>query len=126
LLSDPAFIGTSVNLTGTNVSCSDVDQLLALGVNASNSDCPTPSASGSVSVADNFFTPRGVAVAAGGTVTWTWYSPNANAHNVTFASGASSATQTAGTFQRVFTTAGLYDYECTIHGPDMSGTIIVR
>ena len=118
LLDNTGLAGASVSLAGTSVSCSDAALL-----SASTDFCP-PLPTQSVFVLDNWFGSRGESVAVGGTVTWTW--GGQNAHNVTFSSGPNSPTQVSGTFARVFTTAGLYDYECTIHGPAMSGTILVK
>lgn len=65
-----------------------------------------------------------VSVLEGGTVTWTWQ--GGNLHNVTFSNGGgTSATQTSGTFDRTFATAGTYRYNCTVHGQAMSGTVTV-
>lgn len=83
-----------------------------------------PSATASVSVQDDQFVRSAVSVLVGGTVTWTWR--GGNLHNVTFSGdGTASATQTAGTFNRVFATAGTFRYNCTVHGQAMSGTITV-
>jgi plastocyanin len=91
---------------------------------ATGSAPTAPPAAANVSVGDNFFDPSSARVAAGGSVTWTW--SGAVAHNVTFASGTNSATQTSGTFVRNFPTAGSFDYTCTIHGSAMSGTVVVE
>lgn len=84
---------------------------------------PPPPAQASVSVEDNFFDPATQRVAVGGTVTWTW--GGSVGHNVTFSSGASSATQITGTFDRTFAAAGSFSYQCTIHA-GMTGTINVE
>lgn len=84
---------------------------------------PPPPMQASVGVEDNFFDPATQRVAVGGTVTWTW--GGSVGHNVTFASGPNSATQTAGTFDRTFPTAGSFPYQCTIHA-GMTGTIDVE
>ena len=85
-------------------------------------DTPPP-AQAAVSVGDNFFNPASQRVAVGGTVTWTW--TGAVGHNVTFSSGTNSVTQSSGTFDRDFSNAGSFDYECTIHA-GMDGTIVVE
>lgn len=77
----------------------------------------------SVSVVDNAFNPSCTKVAVGSTVTWTW--AGANPHNVTFPTGASSATQTTGTFERAFPTAGTFNYSCTVHA-GMNGSVVVE
>lgn len=82
-----------------------------------------PSTTASVNVEDDQFVRAAVQVIQGGTVQWTWR--GANQHNVTFTGGPASATQTNGTFQRTFPTAGTFAYMCTIHGQTMSGTVTV-
>lgn len=82
-----------------------------------------PPATESVDVEDNQFVAAAVRVREGGTVNWTWRGNNP--HNVTFNGGTGSATQTDGTFERTFATAGNFSYICTIHGQSMSGTVTV-
>jgi plastocyanin len=79
---------------------------------------------GDVVVRNNSFDPSAFQVEVGGTVTWVWAS-NGVQHNVTFEDDVASGNQGEGTFQRTFTTAGEFDYLCTIHGAGMSGTITV-
>ena len=98
-------------------ACSD-----RTGPGNGNGDDP-PSATESVDVEDNQFVASTVRVLAGGTVHWTWR--GSNPHNVTFAGGPASTTQTDGTFERTFPTAGSFSYLCTIHGQSMSGTVTV-
>lgn len=82
-----------------------------------------PAATADVSVQDNQFVRAGVQVLAGGTVRWTWQGNNP--HNVTFAGGPASTTQTEGNFERTFASAGSFPYICTVHGQSMSGTVTV-
>ncbi len=82
-----------------------------------------PSATASVNVEDDQFVRATVQVLEGGVVQWTWR--GGNQHNVTFTGGPASGTQTNGTYQRTFETAGTYSYMCTIHGQSMSGTVTV-
>src|SRR6476661_6665481 len=86
----------------------------------------TGGGSNAVTVGNNFFSPASVSVATGATVTWTWAMGD-TMHTVTFADNApGSPKQSAGTFQRTFSTAGTYSYFCSVHGPQvMSGTITV-
>jgi plastocyanin len=83
-----------------------------------------------VNVQDNAFDPSTKTIAVGDAVLWQWQ--GSNQHNVTWvvtSGGGNSATQTTGTFTRNFTTAGSYDYYCTIHGTatsGMHGTIVVQ
>ena len=82
------------------------------------------STSVNVTVQNNNFSPSCTRVASGSTVTWTWSATAVN-HNVTFAAGTSSATQSSGTFERGFPNAGTFAYSCTLH-PGMNGEIRVE
>ncbi len=73
----------------------------------------------------NDFTPEFVAIARGGTVTWTF---GATIHNVEFGSTA-GAPQGIGNSQntqatRTFATAGTFAYTCTLHS-GQNGTVLV-
>jgi plastocyanin len=96
-------------------------------------------ATATVTVGNNFFrsarngktNPADDTVAVGGTVTWTWTNSGKVPHSIqslgspTF---ASSGIQTGdgSTYQVKFTTAGIYQYDCAVHGTMMSGRIVVR
>lgn len=82
-----------------------------------------PSATASVNVEDDQFVRAAVQVLQGGQVNWTWRGNTQ--HNVTFTGGPASPTQSSGTFQRTFPTAGTFNYMCTIHGQSMSGSVTV-
>jgi plastocyanin len=86
----------------------------------------TPALTASVSVNDNFYAPRDVVIARGGTVTWTWR--GATAHTVSSDDGStfSSPEQTTGTFVKTFASAGRFPYHCEVHGSSMSGSVTVR
>ena len=75
-----------------------------------------------VSVKDNFFSPKGVTIKKGGSVTWKW--AGRTVHNVTFRS-THSKTQTKGSFSVKFKNKGTFAYRCTIH-PGMVGAIRVK
>lgn len=85
----------------------------------------------SVSISGMAFSPSSLTVAVGTTVTWT--NSDAVAHTVTsdtalFDSGpitASGGYGGGGTYSYTFTTAGTYNYHCTIH-PMMTAKIIVQ
>ena len=76
--------------------------------------------------ASNDFTPRDVAIARGGKVTWTF---GARTHNVDFQgqagapAGIPNTTNSAG-IERTFTNSGSFAYICTLHG-GMSGGVLV-
>lgn len=103
---------------------------------SSRSSPPPPGTPNSVVVTNNTFTPGDLTVAMGATVTWTWNTCTSSGgygggetcvdHNVTFGQGTNSGTKSKGTFARLFPTVGSYSYQCSIHGPLMSGRIIVQ
>lgn len=70
-------------------------------------------------------------VAAGGTVTWTWTNSGNVPHTIqslgspSFASSA-ILTGDGSTYQVKFSTPGIYQYDCAVHGTMMSGTVVVR
>jgi plastocyanin len=81
-------------------------------------------ADATVAVENNLFSPSAVSVPINGTVTWQWNSGGV-AHNVTFADGApGSGDRSSGTFERLFSTPGAFNYQCTIH-PGMAGRVDV-
>lgn len=74
---------------------------------------------------DNQFSPRVVAIARTGTVTWTFGSV---AHNVTLGGGnapASISDIASASVPRTFNNNGTFAYQCTIHA-GMTGTVYVR
>lgn len=83
-----------------------------------------PVATTSVSVQNNNFTPADIQVTVGQTVTWTWSSGGIT-HNVTFSDGSGSGDQSSGTFSKTFSTAGTFQYRCTIHA-GMNGSVLVK
>ena len=94
---------------------------------------------GSVKVGNIFFesghngtsNPAQDTVAVGQTVTWTWTLTGAIPHSVKsegmpgFASSA-ELTGSGMTYTHTFDTPGTYHYDCSVHGPAMSGTIVVQ
>jgi plastocyanin len=89
--------------------------------------CVPGSGGAAVTVGDNFFNPMSVTVPVNGRVTWTW--SGVLPHNVTFVTGpaplpGASCTQSAGTHNVTFATAGTYGYTCTVHA-GMDGSVTV-
>jgi plastocyanin len=79
-----------------------------------------------VSVKDNFFSPKSLTVSKGTTVKWVW--KGKAPHNVmsTGAGKFQSKTQTKGSFSKKLTKAGTYKIVCSIHAPGMKMTIKVK
>jgi plastocyanin len=71
------------------------------------------------------FDPSTITVPAGTAITWT--NKDAVAHTVTSSTGIfdSGSINTNGTYIHVFSTAGSFQYICTIH-PTMTATVIVN
>lgn len=92
---------------------------------ACSGDGPTgPVPANEVRVSNNRFTPANRTVSVGAPLIFRWASGSAT-HNVTFNDGPASANQSGGTFERTFTLAGSYPYQCTLHS-GMTGTITVQ
>lgn len=81
--------------------------------------------SGNIAVCDNFYSPSTISVPAGTTVNWTW--KGSTGHSVTFQTGIvhDSGVRSSGTDSQLFSTAGTYTYQCSVHGAAMQGTINV-
>jgi plastocyanin len=99
---------------------------------------PVPTAA-AVTVGDIFFTsvhngssnPAVDTVAVNGTVTWTWAPTEVLQHSVQSTGSphfTSSAVQAGAgqTYQFTFTAPGTYQYDCAIHGIQMTGRMVVR
>lgn len=100
--------------------------LSAVALTAAASSAPAvaqPPPSATIEVGDMFFSPDETFVRVGATVEWTW--TGVAPHNVTFADGPASPTQTDGTYTRTFDAVGEYGYVCTIHPDEMQGSVDV-
>jgi plastocyanin len=107
------------------VRCVVFGGLLGLLTGAAVMAAPVGVADTAVKI-DNFtFTPQRVTVKTGTTVTWT--NQDDIPHTVTSATKAfrSKALDTDDKFSFTFTTAGVYEYFCSLH-PHMTGTIVVE
>ena len=107
-------------------------------INTGNNNPPPQNGQGSTSnaitVDNNYFDPMSTTVPVGTKVTWTWNACGSDgyggqtcvSHGIVFDDGAQAAAQTQGTWTRTFSTAGTYNYHCSVHGASMSGTITVQ
>ena len=94
----------------------------------------TPPASNGITVSNDAYSPVSKTIAAGSSVQWSWntcsgdpyYGQTCVSHSVTFDDGTTSPTQDQGTYSRTFTTPGVYNYHCAIHGAAMTGSITVQ
>ncbi|HEY3012584.1 MAG TPA: plastocyanin/azurin family copper-binding protein [Gemmatimonadales bacterium] len=109
------------------------------GLTAPNDGLPMNGSPGAVTVGNIFFrsarngsvNPAVDTVAAGTMVTWTWTNTGAEPHSVRSlgAPGFPSSATLAGsgrTYSVTFTSPGVYQYDCAVHGAQMTGTIVVQ
>jgi amicyanin len=91
---------------------------------ATITDSPAPQGGTAVAITDFKFNPATLTVAVGTTVTWT--NQDEEPHTIAAKDGSfhSPGMDTHGTYSFTFTTAGSYDYICSIH-PFMTGTVVV-
>ena len=83
-------------------------------------------ARGSGSTGPTAFNPSAVTIAVNGTVQWNWAGGNVLPHNVTFAGEDALTMKPGESVTRSFPTAGTFDYLCSLHPRDMTGTVSVE
>lgn len=84
-----------------------------------------PSGPNEVSIGFNVFVPTELTVPVGTTVKWV--NNDGSNHNVVFKDATKSGRlRHDATYSRTFAAAGIYEYECAIHGAMMSGRIVVE
>lgn len=76
-----------------------------------------------VSIQNFAFNPDSITVKAGTTVTW--QNNDSATHTVVIGTLASPDLAPGDSYQHTFSTAGTYQYHCSIH-PTMTGTVIVQ
>lgn len=81
-------------------------------------------ASATVNANAQTFSPIGVTIRAGGTVTWVWAVKQF--HNIVVDGFAPSETTNTGPFSQAFAGAGSYSYHCEVHPDTMRGTVTVQ
>jgi plastocyanin len=102
---------------------------LAAAVAAGGAALPSVAATTTktVSVKDDFFSPKKLTISKGSKVKWVW--KGTERHNVAVANGPSNfrfGTRKTGSKTHTFTKRGTYSIVCTIHAPDMHMTIKVK
>lgn len=97
---------------------------------------PAIAAAQAVSIVDKTFEPAEIQVAVGDEVTWTVTKSMGEPHSVTagtpeapktqlFDSGIENLKDDGATFSYTFAEEGTFDYFCSVHPIDMTGTVIV-
>jgi plastocyanin len=85
---------------------------------------PAPTQPNAVNVGWMVFVPATLTVKAGTTVTWT--NADDSNHMIKFPDQKSPRLDKGSTYSRTFSTPGTYPYQCGIHGPRMTGTVVVQ
>ncbi len=88
---------------------------------------PAFGATKTVSVRDDFFSPKSTSVRKDTTVRWVWRDDNP--HNVTVTKGPvkfKSTTKRSGRYSKKVTRRGTYTIVCTIHLPGMRMKLVVK
>jgi plastocyanin len=84
----------------------------------------TSASAASVTIGDFFFKPKDVTITAGQSITWTNKGKVSVGHTVTGNGFDSGVLKPGATYTHSFSSAGTFDYVCTIH-PNMRGTVTV-
>ncbi|MDQ8164589.1 MAG: Ig-like domain-containing protein [Gemmatimonadota bacterium] len=117
--------GVAVGSTTITASAGGQNGVRVISVTAA-SQPPPPLAQATIEMPGAAFSPNAVSIVVGGTVTFVF---TALPHNVFFGGGAGRPADIPVTsnqvVQRTFTTAGLFNINCTLH-PGMSGVITVQ
>lgn len=103
-----------------------VVSLAAVAALGAQSALSTAATTKSISVKDDFFSPKNVTISKGTRVTWRWTGDSD--HNVKSTGTKkfkSSTLKDTGTHKVTFTKTGTYNYECTLHD-GMTGRIKVN
>jgi plastocyanin len=85
---------------------------------------PAPTAPNTVNIGWMVFVPATLTVKAGTTVTWV--NTDDSNHRIKLPDQMGPRLDKGMTYQHTFTTPGTYHVECGIHGPRMSGTVVVQ
>ncbi|HZR34490.1 MAG TPA: plastocyanin/azurin family copper-binding protein [Nevskia sp.] len=85
---------------------------------------PAPTTPDTVNIGWMVFVPSVLTVKAGTTVTWV--NVDDSNHRIKLPDGMGPRLDKGMTYQHTFTTPGTYHVECGIHGPRMSGTVVVQ
>jgi plastocyanin len=85
---------------------------------------PAPTEPNAVNIGWMVFVPAQITVSAGTTVTWT--NADDSNHRIKFPDQMGPRLDKGQTYSKTFTTPGTYPYQCGIHGPRMTGTVVVK
>jgi amicyanin len=116
--------GMTPGMSGQTMPAMSGMQSPPASASATTADAPAPQGGTAVSISDFKFNPATLTVPVGTTVTWT--NKDEEPHTIAAKEGSfhSPGMDTNATYSFTFTTAGSYDYICSIH-PFMTGTVVV-
>jgi amicyanin len=116
--------GMTPGMSGQTMPAMSGMQPPPASASATPADSPPPQGGTAVSISDFKFNPATLTVPVGATVTWT--NKDEEPHTIAAKDGSfhSPGMDTNATYSFTFTTAGSYDYICSIH-PFMTGTVVV-
>jgi amicyanin len=114
-----------MKLTRKSILISTLMVAVLLIVECSKSSSSSGPGPNEVFIQNSAFSPATLTVSVNATVTWS--NKDAITHDVTSTTGAftSGSLNGGATYSFTFTTAGTYNYSCTIH-PFMTGKIVVQ
>lgn len=92
---------------------------------------PPGAGTADVTVGNNSFTPSTLTVSPGTTVVWTWVNTGTVSHSVESTGSPSFPsspilTGNGQSYSFTFSTAGTYQYTCSVHPVQMSGSVVVQ
>jgi amicyanin len=116
--------GMTPGMSGQTMPAMSGMQSPPASASATPADSPPSQGGTAVSISDFKFNPATLTVPVGTTVTWT--NKDEEPHTIAAKDGSfhSPGMDTNATYSFTFTTAGSYDYICSIH-PFMTGTVVV-
>jgi amicyanin len=116
--------GMTPGMSGQTMPAMSGMQSPPASASATPADSPPSQGGTAVSISDFKFNPATLTVPVGTTVTWT--NKDEEPHTIAAKDGSfhSPGIDTNGTYSFTFSTAGSYDYICSIH-PFMTGTVVV-
>lgn len=123
----------SVLRAGTLVAACATAVALSGAPAAPAKQAPKPA---TVTVNDFYFGPNAATIRKGRSIRWVWSELNTYPHDVHLRNGprgvkkslysTKTTAVTDATFQRKFTTPGVYNFICTIHPTEMKLTVVVK
>ena len=122
-----ALAGLALGILAVTLACGDDDDDGATATSPTSAG-GLPSNLTTVTVSDNSFSPANLQVPVGTNITWAWSGSNPHSVTGTFdGQEVNSPTLTGtGTFLQAFQKAGVFEYQCGVHGAAMAGKVTMQ